>query len=107
MKSLICKLRRRHDWRVWPTDDDRCETCGVFRLYPSGEIVQPVKNDYKVFLYGSAGQGQSSAATMAETSEDEQLDEETAAVRPGPRARPSSLAERAHCSGMSRASGLT
>lgn len=61
MKTLICKLRRHHDWKVWPSDDDRCETCGLFRLWPSGDIVRMNDDGLKVVLYGNKGDIRSSA----------------------------------------------
>lgn len=96
MKSLICKLRRRHDWRIWPSDDDRCETCGLFRLYPSGDIVRLEKGGIKVLIYGRPVSGHSLAeqVTMAEPFDVQVGAGESPQVRPGPRARPSSLAER-------------
>jgi hypothetical protein len=96
MKSLICKLRRRHDWRVWPSDDDRCETCGLFRLYPSGDIVRIEKNNIKVLYYGKPVASKSLAEPVTRTKpfDVEVLADESPQVRPGPRARPSSLAER-------------
>lgn len=30
-----------HEWKVIYTDDDGCQKCGAYRLWPGGEIVPP------------------------------------------------------------------